>query len=192
MEKILETMASAVRAPRSRLRGREASRKKVDKHFRIEVTDEDIPWSKRQEKIGAEAQLDGIYVIWTSLAASAIDAGEAVEAYEGLSQVERAFLSLKTMELALRPVFVYSEAHVRGHVFLCLLAYYLEWHLSSVWRRCCSRRKIGRGRERCVGPRWKRRRSPSVQRPRPPASERPTGFSCTVSRHCWRTSARSP
>ena len=137
-EKILETIASAVRSPHARLRGREAinrrvgrdvSRKKVDKHFLIEVTDDDIRWSRRQEKIDAEAQLDGIYIIRTSLEASDIGAAEAVEAYKSLSQVERAFRSLKTAQLALRPVFVYSEDHVRGHVFLCLLAYYLEWHL---------------------------------------------------------------
>ena len=86
-EKILQTIASAVRSPRSRLRGQQAinrrvgrdvSRKKVEKHFVIEVTDDDIRWSRRQEKIDAEAQLDGIYVIRTSLEASAIGAGEAV------------------------------------------------------------------------------------------------------------------
>ena len=137
-EKILETIASAVRSPRSRLRGQQAinrrvgrdvNRKKVAKHFRIEVRDDDIRWSRNQEKIDAEAQLDGIYIVRTSLAASEIGASEAVEAYKSLSRVERAFRSLKTAQLALRPVYVYSEAHVRGHVFLCLLAYYLEWHL---------------------------------------------------------------
>ena len=140
-EKILQTIADAVRSPRSRLRGQQAinrrvgrdvSRKKVEKHFVIEVTDDDIRWSRRQEKIDAEAQLDGIYVIRTSLEASALSAGEAVEAYKSLAQVEQAFRSLKTTQLALRPVYVYSEDHVRGHVFLCVLAYYLEWHL----RRC--------------------------------------------------------
>ena len=109
--------------------GGDVCRKKVEKHFEIEVTDEDIRWSRRQEKIDAEAQLDGIYVIRTSLDASALSAGEAVEAYKSLAQVEQAFRSLKTTQLALRPVYVYSEDHVRGHVFLCLLAYYLEWHL---------------------------------------------------------------
>ena len=140
-EEILETIASAVCSPNARLRGRAAinrrvsrdvSRKKVDKHFLIEVTDEDIRWSRRQEKIDAEAQLDGIYIIRTSLEVSdigAAEAVEAVEAYKSLSQVERAFRSLQTAQLALRPVFVYSEDHVRGHVFLCLLAYYLQWHL---------------------------------------------------------------
>ena len=140
-EKILQTIADAVHSPRSRLRGQQAinrrvgrdvCRKKVEKHFDIEVTDQDIRWSRRQEKIDAEAQLDGIYVIRTSLEASALSAGEAVEAYKSLAQVEQAFRSLKTTQLALRSVYVYSEDHVRGHVFLCVLAYYLEWHL----RRC--------------------------------------------------------
>ena len=134
-EKILQTIADAVRSPHARLRGQQAinrrvgrdvSRKKVDKHFEIEVRDDDIRWSRRQEQIDAEAQLDGIYIIRTSLEASEIGAEEA---YKSLSLVERAFRSLKTAQLALRPIFVYSDDHVRGHVFLCLLAYYLEWHL---------------------------------------------------------------
>ena len=137
-EKILQTIADAVRSPHARLRGQQAinrrvgrdvSRKKVDKHFEIEVRDDDIRWSRRQEQIDAEAQLDGIYIIRTSLEASEIGAEEAEEAYKSLSLVERAFRSLKTAQLALRPIFVYSDDHVRGHVFLCLLAYYLEWHL---------------------------------------------------------------
>ena len=137
-EKILQTIADAVRSPHARLRGQQAinrrvgrdvSRKKVDKHFEIEVRDDDIRWSRRQEQIDAEAQLDGIYIIRTSLEVSEIGAEDAVEAYKSLSLVERAFRSLKTAQLALRPVFVYSDDHVRGHVFLCLLAYYLEWHL---------------------------------------------------------------
>ncbi len=105
------------------------SRKKVDKHFAIEVTDAEIRWSRKQDKINAEAQLDGIYVIRTSLQSSALGAPEAVEAYKSLAHVERAFRSLKTAQLAVRPIFVYSEDHVRGHILLCLLAYYVEWHL---------------------------------------------------------------
>ncbi len=107
----------------------DAIRKKVDKHFAIEVTDDEICWSRKQDKINAEAQLDGIYVIRTSLQSSALGAPEAVEAYKSLAHVERAFRSLKTAQLAVRPIFVYSEDHVRGHILLCLLAYYVEWHL---------------------------------------------------------------
>ena len=101
----------------------------MDKHFAIEVTDDEIRWSRKQDKINAEAQLDGIYVIRTSLQSSALGAPEAVEAYKSLAHVERAFRSLKTGQLAGRPIFVYSEDHVRGHILLCLLAYYVEWHL---------------------------------------------------------------
>ena len=107
----------------------DAIRKKVDKHFAIEVTDDEICWSRKQDKINAEAQLDGIYVIRTSLQSSALGAPEAVEAYKSLAHVERAFRSLKTAQLAVRPIFVYSEDHVRGHILLCMLAYYVEWHL---------------------------------------------------------------
>ena len=82
-----------------------------------------------QRKIQADARLDGLYLVRTSLDARAIDAHQAVAAYKSLSQVERAFRSLKTTRLDSRPVFVYSEEHVRGHVFLCLLTWYLEWHL---------------------------------------------------------------
>ena len=84
------------------LLGRDVSRKKVDKHFAIEVTDAEIRWSRKQDKINAEAQLDGIYVIRTSLQSSALGAPEAVEAYKSLAHVERAFRSLKTAQLALR------------------------------------------------------------------------------------------
>ncbi len=112
-ERILETIARAVRSPHPRLRGQEAinwwvgrdvSRKKVDKHFAIEVTDDEIRWSRKQDKINAEAQLDGIYVIRTSLQSSALGAPEAVEAYKSLAHVERAFRSLKTAQLAGRLV----------------------------------------------------------------------------------------
>ena len=74
-------------------------------------------------------RLDGIYIIRTSLDAQQLGAEQTVEAYKSLARVERAFRSLKTSQLQLRPVYVYSEDHVRAHVLLCLLAYYLEWHL---------------------------------------------------------------
>ena len=137
-EAALETIAKAVRGPGKRLRGRQAinrrvgrdvGRKKVAKHFLVEVEDDRIRWSRRQERIEAEAQLDGVYIIRTSLGAEQLGADETVEAYKSLAQVERAFRSLKTGQLEVRPVYVYNEDHVRGHVLVCLLAYYLEWHL---------------------------------------------------------------
>ena len=137
-ERILEDIAKTVRRKSSALRGRdkinrrvgrEANRRKVEKHFDITVTDDDILWSRNEEKIEAEARLDGIYIIRTSVSASELGAGRVVSAYKSLSQVERAFRSIKTTSLEIRPIYVYSENHVRGHVLLCMLAYYVEWHL---------------------------------------------------------------
>ena len=101
----------------------------MEKHFDLTVTDDDLQGSRNREKIKAEARLDGIYVIRTNLDTAAIDTHAAVAAYKSLSQVERAFRSMKLTRLHVRPVFVYTQQHVLGHVFLCLLAWYLEWHL---------------------------------------------------------------
>ena len=109
--------------------GREANRRKVEKHFDITVTDSDLLWSRNQQRIDNEVKLDGIYVIRTSLSADAINAHDAVAAYKSLSTVERAFRTIKTTRLEVQPIYVYSEPHVRAHVFLCMLACYLEWHL---------------------------------------------------------------
>ena len=109
--------------------GREANRKLVEKHFTIEVSDSELRWSRKRDSIEAEGQLDGIYVVRTSVEQDKLAAGEAVAAYKRLARVERAFRNMKTDRLQLRPVFVYDEEHVRGHVFLCMLAYYVEWHL---------------------------------------------------------------
>ena len=134
-EDLLEKIAASVRQSRLRSRdqinrrvGRDANRKRVEKHFDITVSDNHIAWQRNPVKIGAEAQLDGIYVIRTSLDTDTVSAAEAVEAYKSLAQVERAFRSIKS-HLDVRPVFVYRPDHVRAHVFLCMLAYYLQWHL---------------------------------------------------------------
>ena len=135
-EEALETIAASVRSGRLKGReainrrvGRDANRRKVEKHFAIAVTDDDIAWSRREARIAAEARLDGVYVIRTSLGPEAIGRAEAVEAYKSLAQVERAFRVLKASRLGIRPVHVHSEDHVRAHVFLCMLACHLEWHL---------------------------------------------------------------
>ena len=109
--------------------GRAANRKLVEKHFTIEVTDTQLTWSRKPDSIAQEALLDGIYVVRTSLTAEQMEAHAAVAAYKSLSRIERAFRSIKTTQLRVRPVYVYGEEHVRGHVFLCMLAYYVEWHL---------------------------------------------------------------
>ena len=113
----------------SRRIGREANRRKVEKHFRIEVREDGMSWSRDEGRIAAEAALDGICVVRTSLPADAIGSDEAVTAYKSLSRVERAFRTLKQSRLEVRPVYVYSAEHVRGHVFLCMLACHIEWHM---------------------------------------------------------------
>ena len=137
-EAILEEIARIVRQPQSKLRGRdrinrrvgrEANRRKVEKHFRITVCDDNLTWERDQAKIAAEAQLDGIYIVRTSLSAEAISAHDAVYAYKSLAQIERAFRNCKISRLEVRPVYVYSAERVRAHVFLCALACHVEWHL---------------------------------------------------------------
>ncbi len=108
--------------------GREANRRKVEKHFEITIGENHISWKRRLQKIEDEARFDGIHVIRTCLSAEAIGAEAVVVAYKSLSAVERAFRIAKS-DLRVRPVYVYTQDHVRGHLFLCMLAYYLEWHM---------------------------------------------------------------
>ncbi|MFZ2651117.1 MAG: IS1634 family transposase [Burkholderiaceae bacterium] len=109
--------------------GRVIGRFHMAKHFELSITSSTLAYQRKTEAIAAEAALDGLYVIRTSLGANALDAGATVAAYKSLAHVERAFRSIKTVDLNVRPVFLYSEARVRAHVFLCMLAYYVEWHM---------------------------------------------------------------
>ena len=109
--------------------GRKGNQRKVEKHFDITVHDEGMDWSRNQNRIDEEAKLDGIYVVRTSLNPEAIGSEAAVEAYKSLVNVERAFLSMKTSRLHIRPIYVYKEDHVRAHVFLCMLAWHVERHM---------------------------------------------------------------
>ena len=103
------------------------------KHLELTITDTSLSWRRRQEAIAQEAALDGLYVIRTSVPAEQLDAAAAVAAYKSLSHVERAFRSIKTVDLHVRPVFHYNAQRVRAHVFLCMLAYYVEWHMRRAW-----------------------------------------------------------
>jgi len=105
------------------------NRKKMAKHFDVEVADGYLCWHRRMEQIADEARLDGIYVIRTSMPAEQLAAAEAVQAYKDLSRVERAFRSMKTVDLEIRPIRHWTAQRVRAHVFLCMLAYHVEWHL---------------------------------------------------------------
>jgi hypothetical protein len=104
-------------------------RRKVAKHFQITITDTDLSFARDAAAIAAEAALDGIYVWRTSVPTAALDAADTVRAYKSLAQVEHAFRCLKGVDLEIRPVFHWVAPRVRAHVFLCLLAYHLEWHL---------------------------------------------------------------
>jgi transposase len=105
------------------------NRKKMAKHFDVEVADGYLAWHRRFEQIEQEARLDGIYVLRTSMPAGHLDAAEVVQAYKDLSRVERAFRSLKTVDLEIRPIRHWTAQRVRAHVFLCMLAYHVEWLL---------------------------------------------------------------
>jgi hypothetical protein len=104
-------------------------RHKMAKNFQLSITDNELAFKRDEATIAAEARLDGIYVLRTSLSPEQLDAASTVHAYKGLAHVERAFRSLKSLDLAVRPVFHWTASRVRAHVFLCLLAYYLEWHM---------------------------------------------------------------
>jgi len=106
----------------------------VAKHFDLTITDCSFDFSLRQDKIAAEAALDGIYVIRTGVPKRAMGSGDAVRNYKGLSSVERAFRSFKTVDLKVRPIHHRLEDRVRAHIFLCMLAYYVEWHMREAWR----------------------------------------------------------
>jgi len=102
---------------------------KMAKHFTLAITDTDFSFARKQDAVDAEARLDGIYVVRTSLPAKALDDSASVRAYKSLAQVERAIRSIKTVDLQVRPVFHWSAPRVRAHVCLCMLAYYVEWHM---------------------------------------------------------------
>ena len=137
-EKELARIAARVQRARSPLHGAAAigqavgavlGRRHMAKHFHIDITDDTFSFAQNPLSIAAEAALDGIYVVRTNLPAEHSDAAATVRAYKSLSGVEHAFRSLKTVDLELRPVFHWTAPRVRAHVLLCMLAYYLQWHM---------------------------------------------------------------
>jgi hypothetical protein len=114
--------------------GKVIDKYKVAKHFILEIEDKRFAFRVDAEKVAAEAALDGIYVIRTSVAKERLSAEDTVRSYTLLTGVERAFRSLKTMDLKVRPIHHHLEDRVRAHIFLCLLAYYVQWHLLEAWR----------------------------------------------------------
>src|SRR5215813_11014963 len=114
--------------------GKVVNKYKVAKHFELAITDHSFKFSLLREKIAAEAALDGIYVIRTGVPKRTMSSADAVRSYKALSSVERAFRSLKTVDLKVRPIHHRLETRVRAHIFLCMLAYYVEWHMREAWR----------------------------------------------------------
>ena len=104
-------------------------RRKMAKHFKIDITDSDLDFIRLHDAIAQESALDGIYVLRTNVPKHSLDTAGVIKAYKSLSRVERAFRCLKTVDLELRPVFHWTAPRVRAHVLLCMLAYYIEWHM---------------------------------------------------------------
>jgi hypothetical protein len=141
-ERDLSRIAAQVRRRHAPLRGQAEiglavgaviDTRKMAKHFALTITNESFTYSRKPESIAREARLDGLYVIRTSLPAETMNAADTVRAYKDLAHVERAFRALKSLDLQIRPVHHWIEPRVRAHVFLCMLGYYVEWHLREVW-----------------------------------------------------------
>ena len=114
--------------------GRVVNQYKVAKHFELTVEERSFGFKILDEKVCAEAALDGIYVIRTNVPKKQLGTADAVRSYKGLCEVERAFRSLKTVDLKIRPIHHRLEDRVRAHILLCMLAYYVEWHMREAWR----------------------------------------------------------
>jgi len=114
--------------------GKVVNQYKVAKHFELAIGDNSFTFQRKREAIAAEAALDGIYIIRTSVDAARMDAADCVRNYKALANVERAFRSLKTVDLKVRPIHHRTADRVRAHILLCMLAYYVEWHMREAWR----------------------------------------------------------
>ena len=137
----LEKIVKAVRRKRLPLRGKEKigmrvgkviDKYKMGKHFDLKMTYASFSYERKTKKIEEEGALDGFYVVRTSVSKETLSAEKTVEAYKRLTVVERAFRCLKTIDLKVRPIYHWTEKRVRSHIFLCMLAYYVEWHMRQL------------------------------------------------------------
>jgi transposase len=137
-ERDLEAVSKAVARAKRPLRGQAAiglrvgkvmGHFKMAKHFKLTIADDSFRYERDEKAIEAEAALDGIYIVRTTVDAKRLSAEEVVRSYKRLASVERAFRSLKTMDLHIRPIHHHKAERVRAHVLLCMLAYYVEWHM---------------------------------------------------------------
>jgi hypothetical protein len=134
LEKVARQVGGRTRKPLGKAEigvkvGKVLNRFKVGKHFKLQIDDGVFRWARREESIRREEALDGIYVIRTSEPQGRLSAEDAVRNYKSLAEVERAFRSLKSLEILVRPIRHRIDDRVRAHVFLCLLAYYAKWHM---------------------------------------------------------------
>jgi len=134
LDKVVRAVGRRTRTPMTQSQiglraGKVFNRFKVAKHFVLSIDEGQFDWKRNEESIKAEAALDGVYVIRTSEPRERLSAGDTVRSYKGLSHVERSFRTLKGLDVRIRPIHHRTEDHVRAHIFLCLLAYYVEWHM---------------------------------------------------------------
>lgn len=137
LEKIKVRVAAAKLVGKDKIgiaAGKVVNRYKVAKHFELTVHDDVFTYARLEDNIAAEAALDGLYIIRTSVQSQRMDGPACVRTYKSLAQVERAFRSIKMMDLKVRPIHHHLENRVRAHIFLCMLAYYVEWHMREAWR----------------------------------------------------------
>jgi Transposase DDE domain len=137
----------------ARRAGRVENAKKMAKHFVLEIGQGSFGYRRAQASIAAEAALDGLYVVRTSVAADRLDGPAVVETYKRLASVERDFRALKGDDLLIRPIFHYKADRVRAHLFVCVLAAYLRWHLEAAWAPLLFRDATPPARTDPVGPR---------------------------------------
>ena len=114
--------------------GKVVNQYKVAKHFELAIGDTTFTFARKRDAIAAEAAMDGIYIIRTSVPSVQMDSADCVRNYKSLANVERAFRSLKTIDLKVRPIHHRTADRVRAHIFLCMLTYYVEWHMREAWR----------------------------------------------------------
>ena len=114
--------------------GKVLGKHKMAKHFELTITDDAFSYCRNQQGIETEAALDGLYVVRSSVEKKRMDSETLVETYKSLAKVERAFRCMKTIDLSLRPIYHHNEERIRSHVFICMLAYYVEWHLREQLR----------------------------------------------------------
>jgi len=160
-EKALQKVADACTRKRDPLQGTAAiglkagaalGRFKMGKYFGIRVGEYSLSWHRKAENLAKDAAMDGIYVIRTSVAKEVLDAGQAVLTYKRLAKVERAFRTMKSLDLQVRPIYHRLEDRVRAHLFICMLAYYVEWHLRRAWAELLYTDEDGSQRDTPVAP----------------------------------------